>query len=419
MSEVEVRVVLERPRDRLLTERIHMLGGWFEVAGGAAKFSLRAECAGREIPLHECLHPARRERGALRGFFGYLFLQDLISGLDNGWLDLNFLWKDVPVKRVSLRVSPAAVELSTTRPLNRRFYSVENRRQTVSGMLRDAALVFPGLGGVGGSSLNMLMRQLLPRLGYSFPVLGEANDPRLWTWMAPQMERCRWIDGHSCYQSGSLLNGPSARVTLLRDPGRRLVSVFNYNSLVHPFEFPFATFEEFLHSDSVKLYTQAYGLLKLAGDPPSAAETDEDLYSAAKSELDRNYAFVGITELFEETVFLICDQAGYSEVGMWWRVLSAPRFERLERLSSSGRKQLKRVTAVDDRLYQSSLCNLRKLLSVSDFGEELNRYRRDALSQLELSDGDKLAECLRWRQLITEEELLALRAQSRREGNRQ
>lgn len=414
MSEGGVRLVVERPRDGLLTERVNQLSGWFEVAGGSSDFLLRAECAGHPIPLHEYLHPGSRERPTLRGFFLYLFPQDFAASLDTGWLDLVFFWGKRPLRRVSLKVAPALAELVRARPLSRRVYPVRSRSRKAPGTLKESALIFPGLGGVGGSSLNLLMRQLATQNGHRFPVHGEANDPALWAWMGPKLDGCRWIDGHRCYDAGSALKSRSARVTLLREPSRRMVSIFNYNSLVHPFEFRFSTFEEFIHSDAAKPYTQAHGLLRLAGRPPSRDESEATLYRAAMTELEESYAIVGITELFEESVFLICHEAGYPETLLWWRILSAPGFARLERLSSATRDRLRHITAVDELLYRDALDRFRRRVAECDFGDDLDRYRRDALSRLEISQEQKLAECLRWRQLLTDDELLMLRSKTGR-----
>ena len=57
-------------------------------------------------------------------------------------------------------------------------------------------------------------------------------------------------------------------------PIRRLLSVFHYNALVHPREFPFRTFDSFLESGQARRYPQAEGLLRCAGVPDLARRSN-------------------------------------------------------------------------------------------------------------------------------------------------
>jgi hypothetical protein len=157
--------------------------------------------------------------------------------------------------------------------------------------------------------------------------------------------------------------------------------------------------------------------LRCAGVKISPSLTDDKLYALSKKELDNGYALVGITELFEESVFLMSDLAGHSDIGMWWRVLSAPKSIDPDRLSDQTRCVMERLLSVDLNLYEEKKKRLVQLLSEADFGQNLQKYKQDASEQRDLAESYKMIECLRWRQILTEEQLLAMKQeQTRKRG---
>ena len=400
-----MHVAIDRPADRLLVDRVELLSGW--VRGADGEFALTAACGGRPIVVRQCWHPDRRYTADVRGFWGFVVVQEMLGGTRAGILAIDLAWNGRRIEVLHLRVSPAAEHLAREYPLNLATYPVPDATGALE--MRPNTLVFPGLGAVGGASLNALLRRTMLERDWPVPVHFEANDEGLWrAARAMGGPAPRWIDGHACYAAADELGASFARVTLLREPVRRLLSLFNYNTLVHPHEFPFATFEAFVHSDAAVRCTQAAALLRCAGIDVAGDTCAPELYSRARDEL-RHYALVGITEAFEETIFLLCQLGGYDTIGMWWKVLSAPPGVAPTALSAATRRRLDDILAADFQLYDEETRRLVELVGARGLGEALERYKHDAAERSELADVYKLLECLRWRQVLTDAELRLLR----------
>ena len=402
-----MRLTLETPFDRLLTERSQMVAGWVDDPGTA--FALTATCGRRALPVRPFTHPATRAGAALRGFWLYVIVQDLLDEIRDGRLALELAWAETPLARLDLRVSPVAEMLAREYPLDCAAYPVP--RPPAATPPPPFTIVFPGLGAVGGASLNDLLRRRMFALGWELPLYHEADDPRVWrAVVAAGLLAPRWIDGHACYAAAAALPHSFARITLLREPLARLASVFDYNTLVHPAAFPFTRFDDFVLSGAARTWSQAHGLLRAAGRAVPDDLPDRDLEELARAELARGYALVGITERLEETIFLLCRLAGHEAIGMWWRILSAPRSVRPETLAPRVLRALERQLGPDLALYEERRTALAAAAERAAFGEALAAYRRAAAAQPVLPDVYKTVECLRWRQVMVESELARAQA---------
>ena len=403
-----MRFDIDKPRDRLITGRIQTLSGWIESE--CPDFALLAVCGRREVRLRQCAHPVRHLIPGARGFWGYLVLQEFLGAIRREFLHVDLIWNGTRLTTLHLRISPVASEMARLFPLDLKTYPVGSGHPVFEPSKPARALVFPGLAQVGGSSLNQLMRWKMYQEDWCFPVYEDGNDAEAWAqFCGLEMQSVRWVDGHDCYRAADSLSQPSARITLLREPIQRYVSLFNYASLVHPHEFGYSSFEESVYSGIARQHSQSFRLLQYAGRGVSPSISDDELYMRAKQELDAAYALVGITELYEESIFLICELAGIESIGMWWRILSSPKSLRLGDLSRRVRNRLRRLLAVDLRLYREKKKDLLNLLRKSNFGTALNAYRKSARQQPELPDVFKTVECLQWRQTIAEERLARLK----------
>jgi len=401
-----VEIHLDRPRDGLLVGRAELLTGWLAPAPALPPV---ATCGDAAVLLRPCFHPIMLERPDAQGFWGYLFLQELLGHARAGRLAIELRSGARHLGALSLRVTPSATLLATEYPLDLDTYEVPS--PPGGGTPDPQAVVFPGLGGVGGATLNELMRVAMLRAGRDVPVHFEADRPQLWRRLRAAFPASyRWVDGHGCYRAGDDLDAPHARVTLLREPARRLLSVFDYGTLVHPDDFASAGFDDFLCSPAAARATQAVGLLRAAGVASPELLSADELLERALAELDHAYALVGVTELFEETVLLLCQLAGITSIGMWWRVLAAPRSAVLEELPARTRARLEAVVAIDRRLYERARIRLRARLDTAALGAALARYRRAAARERPLPDLLKQLECLRWRQVLAEPARGAARA---------
>ncbi len=404
-----MKLTLEKPADRLITERIQLVT--CRIDDCKDELNLTAWCGNQGILFRDLTHPFHLNRTD-RFFYSFIVLQELIQEVKGSVLEISFSSGTAEVGKLTLIVSPMATRLATEFPLDMARYALPRTVSTLGH--KPHTLVFPGLGAAGGSSINFMMRYQMFLLGWSFPVYSEANDIRLWRRIREEMRPApRWIDGHCCYSAAAHLERTSARVTLLREPIGRAVSIFNYCSIVHPDDFPHRCFTDFLNSESFHHCTQAYRILKWANQAPRNRLSDQALSDLASLELDENYSLVGITELFEETVFAMSQLAGFEEIGMWWRVLSAPKILKYSDLGQDDLDLARVKLKADILLYQKRKQVFEEFVTNSRFGESLDRYKDASNRQdsLALPDEFKIVECLRWRQLLKEEELAQFKTQ--------
>ncbi len=389
-------IVVDRPADHQIWQRSELLAG--RVDGGEDVATLAAWCGGEALTLRPCWHPSGQP-----GFWSELVLQRHRDAVREGSLGVEFVHDGRRVATVRLQVSPLAFELAGSHPLDLAVYPVPSPPRAENGGSVPLTIVFPGLGAVGGSSLNALARTTMLREGWATAVYDEANVAALWSAArAASPTPVRWVDGHGCYAAADPRRESAARVTLLRDPLRRLVSLFNYGSLVHPEDFGSWSFDAFVAAGASRRYSQAAALLRAAGRASEAELDGVALQQAARAELQRGYALVGIAEDFEASIFLLCRLAGWARIGMWRRVLAAPRAVDANALTSATRGRLAEDLAVDLELYEEARTVFAARLAAASFGPELERYRDAATHQSELSATAKAVECLRWRQVLAD-----------------
>jgi hypothetical protein len=400
---------LRRPVDGLLADRVELFCGWLIADEG--DFALRARVGGRDLDVYRCHDPAAPDRLDVHGFWGMLFVQQHLERIAEGALRIELFWRERPYGAIRLRVTPLARHLATGYPLDLRRYAVSPGVEDESAGAAAPVVELPGLGAVGGATLSQLFRLQMLRDRIDVDVHGEAEHAKLWAracaagFGSPggrSARTDRWIDGHSCYGAARALGRPFERVTLLREPLRRLCSVHDYRALVHPEQNRFACFADFVASGEARRSSQAWGLLRLAGREPDPRISDEELFRLAAAELARSYALVGITERFEESLFLICQAMRLREIGMWWRVLSAPRSVEWTTLPRDVRRAAERAVAADLRLYEQASTDFAVRARGLEGDPDLARYHRGSSDRRELSDVFKTVECLRWRQTLSD-----------------
>lgn len=131
----------------------------------------------------------------------------------------------------------------------------------------------------------------------------------------------RMFVGHFCYGVHRLLDFPTTYITLLRDPVKRLISLYHYSSTN-----PQAHYYKVARHMSMEEFCLECRLLELdngmtrflAGDDEDLfinrtpyGECDGDMLRKAKANIERDFAFVGIQESFDESVLLLARVLGW------------------------------------------------------------------------------------------------------------
>src|SRR5262249_24774041 len=147
-----------------------------------------------------CFHPSQLTRPEAQGFFGFVIVQEHLDAIECGSIAIDLEWRGERLEPLILRVSAVASHLAARYPLDLEEYEVAPSRTEGLAPTPPHRLVFPGLGGVGGASLNQLFRRKLVRDGGGVTAYFEADQTSLWSRvLAAGVPDYRWIDGHDCY----------------------------------------------------------------------------------------------------------------------------------------------------------------------------------------------------------------------------
>jgi len=167
--------------------------------------------------------------------------------------------------------------------------------------------------------------------------------------------------GHFCYGVHRLLDIDTTYITLLRDPVRRLISLYYYSHSTPTAHYHKVarnmTLEEFLFR--CQLLELDNGMTRLiAGDKDSLfinqtpfGQCDEALLEQAKANLDRDFSFVGIQEEFDKSVLLLAQVLGWKSCCYLTLNAGNRPATRGYRISDSVRSELAERNRLDCRLY--------------------------------------------------------------------
>lgn len=211
--------------------------------------------------------------------------------------------------------------------------------------------------------------------GVLFVPYGFLKEPdlRVPDYIVPTLARpeLRAVLGHFWFGIHEHVGRPCTYVTLLRDPVERIISLYHYLQLQERMSLEeFAAAPPFKEADNDQVR-------RIAGvDPPIGGCTAETL-RAAKENLRRHFAVVGVTERFDETLVLLNRRLG------WMReVVSYPRNVNPDRrpTESIPRSTLDLIRArneLDAELHRFAQQWMDEAIAAEGpaFQEELARYR--------------------------------------------
>ncbi len=191
---------------------------------------------------------------------------------------------------------------------------------------------------------------------------------------------------HYLFGAHLFFSRPCTYITLLRDPVTQFISSvwFAHQSRKLPglpkFEDWLEEFQNvmchdiarvFCHTGAQRDLSEVPQLVQAKPDPETALRT-------AMENIDRYYSLVGITELFDETLFLCADHLGYLELPIWTRRMATPGRPKKEDLPERLLQKIQAVTASDQILYDSCRKKFEARFAAADFGPEYLDYKAAA-----------------------------------------
>jgi hypothetical protein len=251
----------------------------------------------------------------------------------------------------------------------------------------------------GGCTLTDLIRhQFEPRAVKALALWREvAAMPR------EELEAIRLFSGHFGYKLPALIRRPMIFLTLLREPVRRVVSLFGHIQRVetHPLReyvlsrnmtltdfvhdplgvtfirdqqvYHLAHFEKaWMHGPAGPLPPEERRRVKLLLDAEFAAEPADELVEIACRRLDR-MAVVGVTERMDEVAELVGWTLGFDDLPAPGRHNAAPAPWRLDDVPPATLDRIRELTRLDARVYAHAHAVLQRKL------EQMQRYRRAGL----------------------------------------
>ncbi len=185
------------------------------------------------------------------------------------------------------------------------------------------------------------------------------SDPRN---VAPALQeaqgRSRYlIMGHNLYTS-SLPPEPTGWVTLLRNPVARAVSIYSWWELRAPESVAQLSFERWIESPGFLTYsmtsqfTAPFDLSSEDRREVILSMDDATALRTAVARIDRDFAFVGIAEDYEATLFLLAGGIGLTSLPLWRRDVRNPKRPLVETLPDEQRAVIQDRWQADFQLHE-------------------------------------------------------------------
>jgi hypothetical protein len=176
---------------------------------------------------------------------------------------------------------------------------------------KDEALIFLHLPKCAGTTLNRIIEwEYDPMRVFSIdPVLFLWSYKKLNRWPADRLAKMQVFKGHMPLGIHRRLPQPSTYITFLRDPVERVISAYYFarNYSLHPKHHWISklSLEEYVRvSPNHNVQCKYISGRPFVGDH-HAGDCDEATLQAAKENLSRYFALVGLTERFEEGLAIL------------------------------------------------------------------------------------------------------------------
>jgi len=273
-----------------------------------------------------------------------------------------------------------------------RTYRIENRNSLFDPQLREKFLIFHHAGRTGGACINDILFRMQGKTGIPLIIPNQeqavSEDPP-WRDTQPPLI----ISAHHTFGLHERIDSDSGYFGLMRDPYKHFLAKVllrdEYKTEGNQMAGIWDNFERKI--DEIKdrvghCNFQTYEHATYFADKPLPYISSEnlegtnpgDLFSRAVENIDKRFFFVGITELFEESLFVLFDMIGIGEILMWRPGLYTYWRPGRDELPIRIYKKISALLEADLDLYHRNRQRLEDMLARSDFSEELVRYKQHA-----------------------------------------
>ena len=264
------------------------------------------------------------------------------------------------------------------------FYPVVNAGKSLKLKTDFDHLIFYHIGKTGGNVVVDVISRLLGTMGKTTIWDSHITDQNI--------DEIFFICGHDTLRFHMKLKGASTYMTFLREPISRLQSIHRHwkdeRFSRHPqtdwrLQHEYVkdkTFEQWIESgpnftsqvDTLKLVHPNWEIMR---DPIPAVELG----------LKTHFTFIGITELMEESLFLLCDRYQFPRLPLWSLTYTNRKPAETSYMSRKLRTKMEDLLAPDLELYWKCRAKIESQFSNADFGDIFLDYLKD-LEQSDIKD---------------------------------
>jgi hypothetical protein len=255
-------------------------------------------------------------------------------------------------------------------------------------------IVFVHVPKAGGSTFYSILRDVygLPEL---YKLSRDAGVLRAYSELsASRRSRVRVIYGHVDYGVAGLQAQTAQYITFVRDPVTRAVSLYYY--IKHQLNDPLhalatrTSLAEFVETSGSSEFDN--GMVRRfsgVGDTVAFGECTREMLETAKRNLAQ-FAFVGLTERFDEGYALLCQRFGWPVRYYPGEKINKHR-PGLEKIPDAALDLIRRHSTLDQELYQYCTQLYEQQLQAAEVGDMLARIRARRTSAFwRLTDAAKL-----------------------------
>lgn len=173
-------------------------------------------------------------------------------------------------------------------------------------------LIYLHIPKAAGTTLNGIINQQYAR-NKLFRFDGINNHQQFTNLPPVQQDKVQLLRGHFAFGLHQLISRPCIYFTVLRHPVKRVISQYNYiRNNPHNPQFKLLqsiSLEEYILKEGKRLCNQQTNMISGLSTPKNCS--DIEVLKIAQDNLDRYFAVVGITEMFDETLLTLQQKFGW------------------------------------------------------------------------------------------------------------